>query len=53
MAGSKKKLTGLKGKKTTKASAAEAAGVRGGARKLKVTGNAVHKIARLKFKEGR
>ena len=33
MAGSKKKLTGLKGKKTTKASAAEADGVRGGVMK--------------------
>ena len=48
MAGSKKKLTGLKGKKTTKASAAEAAGVRGGARKLKVGSKLIHKFGRAR-----
>ncbi|MBK8006836.1 MAG: hypothetical protein IPK12_23955 [Gemmatimonadetes bacterium] len=48
MAGSKKKLTGLKGKKTTKATAAEADGVRGGARKLKAGGKLIQKWGRAR-----
>ncbi len=51
MAGSKKKITGLKGKKTTRASAAEAESVRGGARKLKAGGKLIVKHARLRMKE--
>lgn len=45
MAGSKKKITGLKGKKTTKA---EAEGVRGGARKLKAGGKLIQKWGRAR-----